>query len=140
MSRAGWIDVWNSALAAIAAEPVWFQIAIALGAAFAAVMCLEGIRASFFPRRYAALLTRKYASEAVPPRIAESSVSGSVQPNRAKHGALPRRVVRNRKLELSSINPHTPLRPRIQRIAMVKAPSDMAPVVSDPPAGEPFEV
>ena len=35
MSCAGWIDVWNTALVVIAAEPVWFQIAIALGAAFA---------------------------------------------------------------------------------------------------------
>ena len=140
MSRAGWIDVWNSALVAIAAEPIWFQIAIALGAAFAVVMCLEGIHASFFPRRYAALLTRKYASEAMLPPIAKSSVDGSVQPNRAKHGALPRRVVRNRKLELSSVNPHTPPRPRIQRIASVKTPSDPAPAVVDPPATQPFEV
>jgi uncharacterized protein YjeT (DUF2065 family) len=140
MSHAGWMHVWNSAVAAIAAEPIWYQIAVALGVAFAAVMCLEGIRATFFPRRYAAMLTQKYAPDAALPRTAESSVDGSVQQNRAKHGSPPRRVVRNRKLELSSVNPHTPLRPRIQRIAMVKALSDAPPAAVDLPAAELFKV
>jgi hypothetical protein len=116
------MNVWDSALAALAAEPIWLQVAVAVGAVFVIVMCLEGIRASFLPRRYAQMLTRKFPSETAPPRRAESSVDGFVQPDRAKYGALPRRVVKIRKREALSINPHAPPRPRIQRIAMVKGP------------------
>jgi hypothetical protein len=120
------MDVWKSAAAAAATEPVWIQLALVLGAVFVAVMCLEGIRASFFPRRYAAALTRRYVADAAP--VAESSVGGSLQPDRAKYGAMPRRVVKNRKRVLTSINRHTALKPRIQRIALVKAPPDAGPL------------
>ena len=140
MSNAGWMDVRDAVLAALAAEPVWIQMALALATAFVAVMCLEGIRASFFPRRYAAMLTRKYRPDAEPARAAESSVDGSVQPSRAVQGMNPRRVVRNRKLALSPVNPHVPLRPRIQRAAMVKAAAEAAQPMADSPAADPFEV
>jgi hypothetical protein len=135
MRGAGWLDVWDSVLAALAVEPTWFQIAVALGAAFAVAMCLEGIRASFFPRRYAETLARKYAPQPVTPRDAESSVDGSVQPGRAKSGALPRRVARNRKLASPSLNPHAAPRPRIQRVAMVKVPPDTASAVMESTRG-----
>jgi hypothetical protein len=122
------MEAWKAAVSAAAAEPVWVQMALALGVALAAVMCLEGIRASFFPRRYAATVTDRYAPDAVPSRIAESTVGGSLQQDRAKCIAMPRRVVKNRKRTLSSVNRHTPLRPRIQRIVLVKTPPDDAPL------------
>jgi hypothetical protein len=128
MNHASWMDVWVSALAAAILEPVWIQMALALGAAFAAVMCLEGIRASFLPQRHAATISARCAPDAAPSSIAESSASGSLQPVRAKHCAMPRRVVKNRKRAVSSVNRHTPPRPRIQRIVLVKTPPGDGPL------------
>jgi hypothetical protein len=127
MNHAGWGDVWRVAIATIATEPVWMQLALALGAAFAAVMCLEGIRASFFPRRYAATLVRRSMPDSGV--LSRPSVDEASSPDRAKYGAMPRSVVKNRKLVLSSVNRHRPLKPRIQRIALVKAPPDHGPPV-----------
>jgi hypothetical protein len=46
-----WTDVWNFFLDWMSHQTVPIQIAIGLGAAFVAVMALEGVRASFFPKR-----------------------------------------------------------------------------------------
>jgi len=43
---AGWSDVWHAALALVAQEPPFTQIAIVTGVAFVLVMALEGVRAS----------------------------------------------------------------------------------------------
>jgi hypothetical protein len=120
------MDVWAATLAATASEPVWIQIALVLGAAFAAVMCLEGIRASLFPCRYAANLTNRYAPDAKPGRLAALSAGGPPQPDRVKYGAMPRPVVKTCKRALPAINHHSPLKPRIQRI-LAKTPPDTAP-------------
>lgn len=46
-----WTDVWTLFLDWMSHQTIPIQIAIGLGAAFVAVMALEGIRASFFPKR-----------------------------------------------------------------------------------------
>ena len=46
-----WTDVWNFFLDWMSHQTIPIQIAIGLGAAFVAVMALEGVRASFFPKR-----------------------------------------------------------------------------------------
>jgi hypothetical protein len=51
MSSHNWSDVWKLFLDLLSHESVVIQIASGLGAAFVAVMALEGIRASFFPKR-----------------------------------------------------------------------------------------
>jgi hypothetical protein len=45
------LDVWKLFLELLSHENIGVQIATGLGAAFVAVMVLEGIRASFFPKR-----------------------------------------------------------------------------------------
>jgi len=49
MSHAGWGDIWNLVFAIARAQPAPIQILMGLGAAFAVVMFLEGLRASFLP-------------------------------------------------------------------------------------------
>ena len=51
MSSHNWSDVWKLFLDLLSHESIAIQIAVVLGAAFVAVMALEGIRASFFPKR-----------------------------------------------------------------------------------------
>src|ERR1700748_2461852 len=46
-----WKDVWTLFLDWMSHQTIPIQIAIGLGAAFVAVMALEGLRASFFPKR-----------------------------------------------------------------------------------------
>ena len=48
-----WTDVWNLFLDVIARESVPVQIFAGLAVAFIAVMALEGLRASFFPKQIA---------------------------------------------------------------------------------------
>ena len=49
MSHAGWGDLWTQALALLSAEPVHLRILTGLGAAFCALIFVEGLRACFLP-------------------------------------------------------------------------------------------
>lgn len=60
MDRAGWMDVWRLALSVASREPAFVQIALVLGVALVAVMCLEGLYASLRPARYAARIARNH--------------------------------------------------------------------------------
>jgi hypothetical protein len=51
MSSHSWTDVWKLFLEKMSGESIVMQIAIGLGVALVAVMVLEGLRASFFPKR-----------------------------------------------------------------------------------------
>jgi hypothetical protein len=53
MSAHNWTDVWKLFLDTLSRENIAMQIGVGLGAAFFAVMALEGVRASFFPKRIA---------------------------------------------------------------------------------------
>jgi hypothetical protein len=64
MSSHSWLDVWKVFLDVVSREGIAMQIAIVLGTAFVAVMALEGIRASFFPKRIAESVALR---EAAPP-------------------------------------------------------------------------
>jgi hypothetical protein len=70
MSSHSWTDVWKVFLDVVSHETIVMQIAIVLGAAFAAVMTLEGIRASFFPKRIADAVTLRNAVPAPQPALA----------------------------------------------------------------------
>lgn len=126
MSHAGFVDVWNLALAAVAGEPIFARIAIALGAAFALAMCIEGLYASFFPLRYAARVARNHtdrtddrpSQSARIPAPADGDAPGTVRTASRSALSAPRK---NRKLASIPLSRHRPTIPRIQRIAMVNA-------------------
>ena len=67
MSAHSWTDVWKLFLELLSRESIAVQIAAGLGAAFIAVMALEGIRASFFPRRIIEGVALRAATPPAPP-------------------------------------------------------------------------
>ncbi len=69
MSSHSWLDVWKLFLDLLSRENTAVQIAIGLGAAFVAVMALEGIRASFFPKRILESAALRGAAPPPPPAL-----------------------------------------------------------------------
>ncbi|HUJ04343.1 MAG TPA: hypothetical protein VLW75_11940 [Rhizomicrobium sp.] len=61
MGAGNWSGLWSAFLALLAREPAHVNILAALAAAFLAVMALEGIRSSFFPRRMVAIASKPQA-------------------------------------------------------------------------------
>jgi hypothetical protein len=125
MSHAGWVDVWKLVLAIVAREPVAFQIFFGVGAAFAAVMFLEGIYASFLPVRYAKLIARKFPGDGLKP-VRTASASGPVasrayESQSAPFAPRPRNLSRNHKKQTSGISRHRPTKPGIHRVTMPNA-------------------
>jgi len=51
MSTRNWGDLWDLLIALMSREPIFVEIMFWLGVAFLAVMVLEGLRSSFFPKR-----------------------------------------------------------------------------------------
>ncbi len=95
------------AMSVAAHEPVFIQIALALGAALAVVMCLEGLYASLRPIRYAERLARNYG-ETVSLEASETdgehaevyepvAVTASPAPRRAQRKIVPTIRVRTAK-------------------------------------------
>ena len=73
MSSHSWADVWKVFLDMLSRESIAMQIAIGLGVAFFAVMALEGIRASFFPKRILARVALREAAT-LPPSVSAAPV------------------------------------------------------------------
>jgi hypothetical protein len=73
-----WTDVWNLFLDWMSHQTVPAQIAIGLGTAFIAVMAVEGVRASFFPKRILKSVALRNA-EPAPTR------SASIAPQEESH-------------------------------------------------------
>lgn len=138
MNIAAWEDLWRSAVALFAREPIEFRIGAALVAAFLALMVLEGLRASFIPRRTKTELadvvtnpSSQKTSLAAEPQAGSAStkvfaVSGG---NTAPHAEAPIRkfAQHNRKRKRTTLRAHRNMLPKIQR--MVRANTQ------DPPQG-----
>ncbi|HUO93624.1 MAG TPA: hypothetical protein VMU22_11905 [Rhizomicrobium sp.] len=93
-----WHDIGVRIAALLAKEPPHIQIAFGLATAFTALMILEGLRASFGPRRSEGTRRRPPAKPGV-----RSADTGAVkQP-------------RNPKRDRIVINPHRAARPTIRR-------------------------
>lgn len=122
MRDASFADVWKLMLSVFSHEPVFVQVAIGLGAALVAVMCLEGFYASFFPRRYAARLARNYHDD-LPPSSGGRRMAAVMPPENsaediaARISALlgSRALQQNRKLRSIPIGISGTVRPKIQR-------------------------
>ena len=89
----------------IASEPPFAQICIALAAAFAFLMIVEGLRASFVMRR-----SEPVQSKSAPRTIVAPRATASAMPHRIT--ASP---THNPKLRTRAIKPHSAPRPIIQR-------------------------
>jgi hypothetical protein len=79
MSSHSWLDVWKLFLDVVSRESIAMQIAAGLGAAFVAVMTLEGIRASFFPKRIVEAVKLRSAAPAPQPTLSAAPLSPPVQ-------------------------------------------------------------
>lgn len=114
MSVAGWKDIGDLVIGLVVKEPPFVQIAIALGTAFSLLMFVEGLRASFLPRRKP---------------NARSATARNVQPSRpiksAKISAIAPAAnsIRIPKRGETSAKPHRAPRPQIRR----HSPSTSAP-------------
>ena len=124
MSHAGWGDVWNLVLALMRAQPVQFQILMGLTVAFAAVMIVEGLRASFLPG-YRTPPHLSYNRNSAPPKPAaatRASVSDAkLLAPRASASFRPREVERarsNLKRPKPRISTHRAVRPKIRRVTL----------------------
>jgi hypothetical protein len=126
MSSHSWTDVWKLFLDLLSRESVAIQIAAGLGAAFVAVMTLEGLRASFFPKRIADGATLRNAQSPAAPAFSEPSQSASPEedmraaarnpePEPISHIPLPRFAVNADTSRRSS--------PRLMRVIGQRKPS-----------------
>jgi hypothetical protein len=117
MHQAGWNDVWHAMLALIAQEPPFVAIGIVTGAAFVAVMALEGMRASA-----AAMI---HAHRAVPapleaPKPEQAALAGpAAAPSRGFSIGRAMPVVRPKR-EVSPARKFRELRPTIRRNASLQ--------------------
>jgi hypothetical protein len=113
MSHAGWVDIWNLAVARFGAEAIEGRILIGLAVAFTALMIVEGLRACFLPRRHE-------ADEPVRPKAVARQASAAPVPFRPRSEV----VVRHPKREKAAAKPHRAERPKIRR--MVSSPKSQA--------------
>lgn len=79
MSSHSWLDVWNLFLELLSRQSIAAQIAAGLGAAFVAVMTLEGLRASFFPKRILKGLALRDAVPAPPACAAPAAEEADIR-------------------------------------------------------------
>ena len=95
----GWREIGMLIAGMVAKEPPYIQIAIGLSAAFIALMILEGLRASFVPRR-----TYEPSIRVRSPRASFRSAPGNVA-----------KPPRNPKRSDNIVKPHRAPRPTIRR-------------------------
>lgn len=69
MISADWKAVWDALMVAYGHQPIEMRVGLALAAAFLVLMVLEGLRASFLPRRHAPAPAPR-ANAAPPPVVA----------------------------------------------------------------------
>lgn len=117
MSIAGWHELGESIAKLIAQEPPFVQIMIGLGGTFSALMFIEGLRASLFPRREMPKIIVKEISAPPPPPpppLKQASPSRTYNLQTAK----PPRVAKRQ--AVAAVKPFRTPRPKIRRISTSK--------------------
>jgi len=113
----GWSVLWSTFLAQMAREPVQVNILLVLAMAFIAVMAIEGIRSSFFPRRTVATMPKPQA---------ESDTTGDSDSHSAHAAAslepMPLAAPRAPAAEVKRVFPRRSS-PPLPRILRVRKPS-----------------
>lgn len=125
MSHADWSDVLRLTIALVAAQRTPFQIFSWLGLAFGALMFVEGVRASFFPKRAVAT-----------PAATEGSHGSTAQQETTRNAA---RGINGNSASLSRTAPtrnskklaHSPTRQRFFRPGIRRFP-----MMDDPARGD----
>jgi len=110
---AEWRDIWTVAYAVVARQPTPVPIFVWLGVAFFVLMIVEGLRASFLPRRFrreGRLPEAMHAKELSPSSMARAKPEPIFV--RAQRSGL----MRNRKLVDTTPRRHQAFRPKIRRI------------------------
>ncbi|HEX2591201.1 MAG TPA: hypothetical protein VHL34_06880 [Rhizomicrobium sp.] len=139
-SAPGLDAVWSLLGSVVVRQPVPMQILIGLGVAFAALMVIEGIRASFF-RRAAAVAAPEPAAPVMDDVVSAPVPANDasllepelpVIPEKAARVVPPRAVPRKR---ISMASYHKATRPVINRAALAKARASLA---YQPSYGEPL--
>ena len=108
-------------------EPIQFRVVVVVGSAFIALMVIEGLRASFMPRRTHsdALPVTKPSRPAVPPPVVEppqtsastkvfAAAPGVVAPHR--YAPARNAAHRNRKRQVTRPRAHRNMLPKIRRM------------------------
>ncbi len=119
MNQAEWKDVGSLVVSLIGRQPAPMQIFSWLLIVFALLMLIEGLRATFLPRRVVAQIRRRGPLEEEPARRTLASVA----PDSAPTESVPRRfnasttAARNAKRVIRTVNRHEPTRPKIRRIS-----------------------
>ena len=109
---AEWKQIWTIASAIIARQPPPIQIFLWLGVAFVALMLLEGLRASFLPRRP----REDWSRRAKDKTHQTSALSSPGEPFFVRAQRL--NAAKNRKLESEAPRRHQAIRPKIRRVNM----------------------
>jgi len=117
MQAASWSDVWHLGLTVFAHQRIELQILIGLGAAFSALMVIEGLRANFFPRRRAEASKPATAPESVV--IEPQPIHQAMPPMRSFAVTQPQRMARNPKRSVARPRTQKAPRPTIKRAANV---------------------
>lgn len=127
MSNAGWGEIWNRALALLAAEPIQVRILTGLIAAFAVVMVLEGLRANFLPARPKSKPAKSVrVVDTVKPAKSEKSPTMEVKPaTLAPFRPHVKVRMANPKVVKVNVKSTRPLRPKIRREGIAETPALM---------------
>jgi len=127
MNVSAWGHLWGAATMLFAQEPIQIRIAMALVAAFTALMVVEGLRASFIPRRTRRVpqsapgpsqVTARPIPESPPQPDASTKVLASPPGDAAQHSYAPtgKLAQRNPKRDLSKPRAQHNMRPKIRRM------------------------
>jgi hypothetical protein len=118
MNHAVWKDVWSLVVSLIGREAPPVQIFLWLVLVFAVLMMIEGLRATFLPRRVVAQIHRRG------PLPARSEMGRSTQAEpaaTARNAFVPRSrsmaLSRNAKRSIRTIKRQEPSRPTIRRVS-----------------------
>jgi len=119
MVHSSWGDVWRLALGVFAGQRIEVRILIGLLAAFLALMVIEGLRASFFPKRHETPATPEPEERIVfiskpPSPEAMALPQAPPQSFAARRANVP---PPNPKRAVLSVRRHKPTRPIIRREA-----------------------
>jgi hypothetical protein len=119
MNQAEWKDVGSLVVSLIGRQPVPMQIFSWLLVVFLALMLIEGLRATFLPRRVAAQIRRRHLHDleiVVPKRKQADAVVAAIPSPRRAALAAPASV-RNAKRSIRIVNRRETPRPKIRRIS-----------------------
>jgi uncharacterized protein YjeT (DUF2065 family) len=137
MVQADWKDVVSLAVKLIAREPPPVQIFVWLLVAFAVLMVVEGLRATFLPRRYVSQIQRRAAGSLSIPVGAErpkalsgAPISQTFEARKVRFTPAPPLLARNNRLSAAVPRRQETTKPKIRRISSYFVMAEAEPEIS----------